>query len=54
MATASNRARPSNELPDWRDVTLMDSYGEFTNAERVQLLSRWRERALAERPTSAA
>jgi hypothetical protein len=49
----TSRARASGELPDWRDLTL-DSYGGLTNAESVRLLSQWRERALAERSTSAA
>ena len=34
------------ELPDWRDGELPDAYG-LTVAECVELMSRWRERALA-------
>jgi hypothetical protein len=43
-----NRARAAGELPEWRDVSLMNTYGELTNAEGVQLRSQWQARALAE------
>lgn len=49
-----SRARAAGELLEWRDISLMNTYGDLTVAEGVQLLSQWQARALAEMSSTSS